>query len=233
MSGQTERMHLLTEEELNILAAASGIHGLLSFQPTQPSSQAERTAAVYQLLRRGALVPKGTKMDLSDELAPIFRCIREAGSALLLTPHDLSSPQLCLYCAAQEAAFWMPHETKRNNLRLGWLGWEHLPGLLEELGLLPTSYAAGPTALAEFRQEDVSPLTLSLGGDGRVQDRVALDESILTLLERFDILNGTVQDRAAVFRAPISWGLAVFSDPPVYRPYAREAVLTWIKEGAL
>lgn len=226
MSGQT---YLLAEEELPVLAAVGGLNGLLSLQTVRLSGRADPAETVYGLFRRGALVQKGAGLGLSEELEPVFACMRRAGSVLLLTPRELSAPQLCLYPAGDEAAYVTPHETKRDSLRLGLTAAEDLPGLLEDLGLLPVSHMAEPVA-APLREEEIPPLELPLGPDGRLE---APDERVLTVLERFDLPSGTVRERAAVFRAPLSWAAAYFTDRTEYRPYERGDLLRWIKEGSL
>lgn len=233
MSGQTERAYLLSEEELNILAAVSGMNGLISFQPAQASSPSDRAAAVYQLFQRGALIQGETGVRLADALFPLFRAMREAGSAVLLTPRGSEAPRLLLYCAARELVYLMPHETKQDSLRLGLSGYNDLPERLEEWGLFPAGCTAEPAEIAELQEKDIPPLTLSIGPDDRPSDRGPLDESILTLLERLDVRKGTVQERAAIFRSPIFWGFAAGSRETAYRPFACGDVLNWIKEGSL
>lgn len=233
MSGQTERAYLLSEEELNILAAVSGMNGLISFRPAQPPGPSDRAAAAYQLLRRGALIQEKTGVRPADALFPLFRTMREAGSAVLLTPRGSEAPRLLLYCAARELVYLTPHETKQDSLRLGLSDYDGLPERLEEWGLFPPGCTAEPAGIAEFQEEDIPSLTLSAGPDDRPSDQGPPDESILTLLERLDVRKGTVQERAAIFRTPISWGFAAGSGETAYRPFACEDVLNWIKEGPL
>lgn len=139
MNGQT---YLMNADELQIVAAASGMSTVMIFQPRVSFDRTRQIMAILRLIRDGFFIQDDSSIKISPKLAPLTKVLSESAYVNVIRTFDASTPPCCVYYNSRTDRFVLitTHHGKEDLYRLCIADPDDLADKLEELKMIPTLY---------------------------------------------------------------------------------------------
>lgn len=227
-----ERAFLMTSDELQIVAAASGMNSVLLFQPTVSFDRARQIQAVCRLIKDGFFVQDETKLRLGPHLVPFAQVFKHTKNVIVAHPAGTDAPPFCIYHdkTGHEFAIISPHENRNDTYKLCIVDEEALIEDLELLHFLPVLYD-DEFVISGVSDNDAQQLTNEICAE--LNDENILDsigENLVSLFEQYSLAEGSCVGRLIVFRASPTWAVIVRNaEENKLSYYHRDKFANWLR----
>ena len=224
------RAFLLTSDELQFIAAASGMTRVLMFQPAALSDRTQKIQAVFKLIRDGFFIQKGNSIRIGANLTPFIEVFRQATNVIVARPADTESLAFCIYGdeTAHEFVCISPHENREDTYKLSIADTESLMDDLETMRLLPV--IRDDFLINEIPNRERQHLfnESESGGDDGIL--AAIGEDLVAHFERYYLQNETCTESITVFRAAPSWAIIMRrAEEITFSYYRRNDFVRWLE----
>ena len=218
---------LMTEEEIKIIAALSGVKRVMIFFYPNKASVNLEVVAINRLLNEGILIRKERQIGPSDEILPIVNIFQRASQVILIRDPKKRRLPFCVYLDDGQPTVLCitPHENKCGLFRIFLSDSDALLEELENSRMIPTTLG-----------DDYEGLNIASEGRNRLEEdcsnyeedieKIKPDETISTF-EKLNISSGEVVGKLVIFRTPLSWGLYCPGERVTY--FSRNLLLKWIR----
>lgn len=220
-----EETYLLSSDELNIVAAASGIESFLMFFHPLQISREQQIQSVVRLMNDGFLIGKGTTIEPGPSLIPLLKLLKQSSTVTIAKLPSCEAAPICIYYGGTKEKFLriVPHATKKGFYEVGIVGLEILLEDLETLHFLPAP-----------RSQQIIDYTDTTANqwDNRVCS-ASVEEPPLSTFEKFDLATKMLVGETSIVQTPFAWCLtSTLIASTKYTYYSRHNFTAWLK-GAL
>lgn len=219
-----EETYLLSSNELNLVAAASGMESFLMFFHPLNTSREQQIQSVFRLMNDGFLIGKGTTIEPGPSLIPLLKLLKQSSTVAIAKLSSCEAAPVCIYYDGIENFLRIvPHVTKKGFYEVGIVELDTLLEDLETLHFLPA---------LRGRQIIDYDSTIDNQWDNEVSS-VSVKEPPLSTFEKYDLTTKMLIGKTSIVQTPFAWCLT--SGPIAstkYTCYSRHNFASWLK-GAL
>lgn len=222
---------LVTSDELQIIAAASGLSRVLLFQTELPFDRSRQIQAVYRLIRDGFFTQDEKGLKPGPQLIPFIKAFKCAKN-IAVHPSGTDAPSLCVYYdeSNHEYATISPCENKDDTYKLNIENEGALIEDLESLNILPSPHN-GEVNLHGTLDEGIREKANEMSAEWKRSSSFFLSpENNASVFERYSLADGKCIDRLIIFRESSDWIAVVCNDVEnrcFY--YSRDELTNWLR----
>lgn len=213
--GQT---YLLSSNELNLIAAASGMDKFLMFDSQLQNDRGTQMQSVFRLLTDGLLISKDSSITPSPSLVPLLGAFKSASTAIVARLTSCEAAPICIYYGDSGEKFLriVPHTQKADTYEVSMTALNDLLDDLEALHFLPV--------LRNWKTDSF----------GRQGDSTAIidgpSDTSHSVFEKIDLSTQALIDRASIIQTSSAWVLFSGLESDAERiNYSRNIFITWLK----
>lgn len=214
--------YLLSYEELNLIAAASGRGSFLMFASAGQKGREQQLQSVFRLINDGLLTQTGEGIRPSPSLFPLLRAFKFATTAVAAKLSNCEGAPVCLYYGGRKNSFLRitPSLYKQDLYEVGLVELDTLLDDLESSRFLPVLHDQDP--IHDAAVPDDLPDDLA--------DSLAWKDNILSTFEKFDLSTKMLMESISIVQTPFMWCLS--SDTDCGKPvgYSKHSFTAWLNE---
>ncbi len=214
--------YLLSSDELNLVAAASGIESFLMFFHPLQTSREQQIQSVFRLMNDGFLIGKATTIEPGPSLIPLLKLLKQSSTVTIAKLSSCEAAPVCIYYGDIREDFLriVPHATKKGFYEVGIVGLDILLEDLETLHFLPV--LRGQQIIDYNGATDNS-------WDNK-ESSASVKETSLSTFEKFDLATKMLIGETSIVQTPFAWHLASDSIADTkYTCYSRHNFVAWLK----
>lgn len=214
--------YLLSSDELNLVAAASGIESFLMFFHPLQTNREQQIKSVFRLMNDGLLIGKGTTIGPGPSLAPLLKTLKQASTAIIAKLSSCEAAPVCIYYDDSGEQFLriVPHAHKKGAYEVGIVGLDLLLEDFESLHFLP---------MLRDRQIIDNNSVQDDQWDSEV-NFVAVEEPPLSTFEKFNLSTKVSIGEISIVQTPVAWCLTQNLITGTERIcYSRHSFAAWLK----
>lgn len=226
-----EQAFYMNVEELQLVAAASGMKNAVFFQRTGGGDRVRQIQAVCRLVKDGFFIPTGSALEIGAELVPFVQVFRHAAHAVIAYPFGTQAPPLCIYYdeTSRKSAVISPAASRDDTCKLCVVDEDELMEELEMLHFLPVPHD-NSFALHEL-PADIRQLALEIAAETECEGAgQPAGEITGSRFERYSLSEKSCVQKCAVFQAASYWVVLTQSaDGAQADCYSRSDFSDWLK----
>jgi len=224
---------LMTSDELQIVAAASGIKHFLTFLTEGTQHRPLQAQTVLRLINEGFFVRNNTTLAPGKPSRPFLQILREAAFAVVVTAANRETAPVCIYSDAEKKKCIqiIPYEHRVNTFEISIFDPELLLRNLEQMNLLPAS-ESGIFPQDEGKQQVPSEVICIDKQRDKKEIYRSMQSGVLSSFDRYDLAAQKIVSNMMIAQSDFTWRMAFkTSDDIQISEYSRSRAAVWLWEG--
>lgn len=218
----SETSVILKAEELQIIAAISGLKSIALFSPNLKFERSAHVQALVKLIEDGLIIRSGNELRIGNLLAELSTVLNHADRIIVAHLESSEAPPICVYCSVSENLYACitPHGIKPSSYKVYTGAFSDLTSELEQLHFLPSTSSNCDLEPSKFPTEEL----LS-------NENIVFQPDLFSTFEKYDKCNNRVYSRVWIVWNTNSWSIVRESiEAGITLHFSPSKFLDWLKE---